>query len=457
MDRNLSRSRIAPRRRLLASLLAGVLSGITATAHASLYQRTDLTTDDNTNLTNLGFPVAANVDPNLVNPWGVSFSAASPFWVSDNVTGLATLYRAAGVPRSLVVTIAPPASPPPGFTASAPTGQVNNGTTGFVVSNGLQPTDPNFKSGPAAFIFATEDGTISGWNPTVNGTNSIREVDNSSNPTPATGAVYKGLAIATNNGSTFLYATNFRAGTVEMYNSSFGLVKSFTDTNLPTVPTGTPTGQNWAPFNVQLLNGQLYVTFVLQNAAKHDDVAGAGNGFVDVFDLNGNFVKRLINTGPGDPLDSPWGLAIAPAGFGAFADDLMVGNFGNGEINAFDPSSGAFRGTLDASSGNPIEIPGLWDLTIANSGAGVDPNGIYFTAGLPGGRHSRCTRSGRPVRPLGPRPGAGLSRPSGDGLDRPGVAQKPPPLTERSNLSRRVSAVDPEFGAMSREVRSKLR
>jgi uncharacterized protein (TIGR03118 family) len=134
---------------------------------------------------------------------------------------------------------------------------------------------------------------------------------------------------------------------------------------------------------VQLLNGQLYVTFVLQNAAKHDDVAGAGNGFVDVFDLNGNFVKRLINTGPGDPLDSPWGLAIAPAGFGAFADDLLVGNFGNGEINAFDPSSGAFRGTLDASSGNPIEIPGLWDLTIANSGAGVDPNGIYFTAGLP--------------------------------------------------------------------------
>ena len=222
------------RANLAAALFAaGALVGTAAPAHASVYQLTDLTTDDNTFLTSLGLPAAANVDPNLVNPWGVSHSATSPFWVSDNSSpgGVATLYTGAGAPLSLVVTIAPPASPPPGFTASAPTGQVNNGTTGFVVSQ-------NGKSGPAAFIFATEDGTISGWSPAVNGTNSILEVDNSSNPTPATGAVYKGLTIATDVSGTFLYAANFRAGTVEMYNSTFGLVKSFTDTSLPAVPPG---------------------------------------------------------------------------------------------------------------------------------------------------------------------------------------------------------------------------
>jgi uncharacterized protein (TIGR03118 family) len=381
MNRNSSRFLIHTATR--ASVIVAVaLVGAAAPAHASVYLQTDLTTDDNTFLKSLGYPAAANVDPNLVNPWGVSHSATSPFWVSDNNSpgGVTTLYTGAGVPLSLVVTIAPPASPPPGFTVSAPTGQVRNNTTGFVVSQGG-------KSGAAMFIFATEDGTISGWNPTVNGTNSILAVDNSSNPTPATGAVYKGLT--TNGNGTVLYAANFRAGTVEMYNSSFGLEKSFTDTNLPAVPAGTPAGQNWAPFNVQVLNGQLYVTFALQNAAKHDDVAGAGNGFVDVFDLNGSFVQRLINTGPGDPLDSPWGLDIAPPSFGAFANDLLVGNFGSdpgtNSINAFDPNTGAFLGALTDTNGNPIEIGDLWALANGNGGAapnGSNPNDVYFTAAL---------------------------------------------------------------------------
>jgi uncharacterized protein (TIGR03118 family) len=174
-----------------------------------------------------------------------------------------------------------------------------------------------------------------------------------------------------------------------MYNSSFGLVKSFTDTSLPAVPAGTPAGQNWAPFNVQVLNGQLYVSFALQNATKHDDVAGAGNGFVDVFDLNGNFVNRLIKTGPGDPLDSPWGLDIAPPSFGAFANDLLVGNFGSdpgtNSINAFDPNTGAFLGALTDATGNPIEIGDLWALANGNGGpapSGSDPNAVYFTAGV---------------------------------------------------------------------------
>jgi uncharacterized protein (TIGR03118 family) len=247
----------------------------------------------------------------------------------------------------------------------------NNNASDFFVSNGIT-------SGSANFIFATEDGTISGRSSAVSATQSFIGVDNS-----ATGAVYKGLAIATIGGSNFLFAANFNSGMVEEYNSSFVLVRTFTDPSLPPVPAGTPAGQNWAPFNVQVLNGQLYVTFALQNAAKHDDVAGAGNGFVDVFNTDGIMVQRLVNTGASDPLDSPWGLAIAPAGFGGFAGDLLVGNFGNGEINVFNPAGGAFLGTLDASNGNPLQIPGLWDLTVGNGAAGVIPNAIYFTAGLP--------------------------------------------------------------------------
>jgi uncharacterized protein (TIGR03118 family) len=364
----------------LASLLSvGAFIGIAAPAHATpLFDITDLVTDNNANLTSLGLPGAAHSDPNLVNPWGISFGAASPFWVSDNGTGVSTLYSAAGVAAGgpLVVTIPPPAG---GTPPSAPTGQVNTGITGasttdFIVPTPVTPANPSgtVKSG---FIFATEGGTIAAR--TV-GNVSITMVDNS-----AKGAVYKGLAIGGNSSTGFfLYAANFNSGNVEMYNSSFGLVKSFTDPSLPPVPPGTPAGQNWAPFNVQVLNNQLYVTFALQDAAKHDDVAGAGNGFVDVFNTDGTFVQRLVNTGAGDPLDSPWGLAIAPAGFGGFGGDLLVGNFGNGEISVFNPA-GAFLGALDGSEGNPLQIPGLWDLTLGNGGAGVIPNGIYFTAGLP--------------------------------------------------------------------------
>jgi uncharacterized protein (TIGR03118 family) len=271
----------------------------------------------------------------------------------------------------LVVTIAPPNAAPPGFT-SAPTGQVfNNNANDFVVSNGAS-------SGSANFIFATEDGTISGRSGAVSANQSFVKVDNS-----PSGAVYKGLAIASIAGHNFLYAANFNNGQVEQYNSSWGFVRSFTDPSPPPVPAGTPPGQSWAPFNVQQINGQLYVAYALQDADKHDDVAGPGNGFVDVFDLNGNFVRRLINTGASDPLNSPWGLTLAPSNFGSFSSDLLVGNFGDGEIHAFDLISGAFFGPLSGNNGNPIEIPGLWDITIGNGGPGVDPNAIYFTAGLP--------------------------------------------------------------------------
>jgi uncharacterized protein (TIGR03118 family) len=374
MDQKLSCSRISTHAGLVAAVLAAGVFGLTMPAQSGPYQLTPLATDDNGNLTSLGFPAAANVDPHLVNPWGISFGPTTPFWVSDNAAGVSTLYSAAGVPfpvgTPLVVTIAPPNGAPLGFT-SAPTGQVfNNNTNDFLVTNA-----PNSS---ANFIFATEDGTISGRSGAVSANQSFVKVDNSTS-----GAVYKGLAIAAIGSNNFLYAANFNSGQVEQYNSAWGLVRSFTDPSLPPVPAGTPAGQSWAPFNVQQINGQLYVAFALQDAAKHDDVAGAGNGFVDVFDVNGNFLRRLINTGASDPLNSPWGLTLAPSNFGAFSNDLLVGNFGDGEIHAFNPISGAFLGTLSATNGNPIEIPGLWDITIGNGGPGVDPNAIYFTAGLP--------------------------------------------------------------------------
>ena len=296
--------------------------------------------------------VASYMDPNLANPWGVSFSPTSPFWISDNHTGLATLYNGSGVKIPLVVTIPPPtgqAGP------AAPTGQVFNSNTA------------NFNG--ARFIFATEDGTISSWQGS-NGTNAVLNVDNS-----ASGTVYKGLALASNGSGTFLYATDFHGGAVDVFDSSFNKVSltgSFTDPGLPA---------GYAPFNLQAAGGMLYVSYALQDAAKHDDVAGPGHGFLDVFDTNGNLVQRLLTQGA---LNSPWGMAWAPAGFGKFSGDLLVGNFGDGTINAFDPTTGNLVGQLDDPNGNPITNLGLWDITFGNGGSGGSKNILYFTAGIPG-------------------------------------------------------------------------
>jgi len=294
--------------------------------------------------------LAPVTDPNLVNPWGISFNGGSPFWVSDNNAGVSTLYNKQGGIIPLVVNIPLPNSP----TGGAPTGQVSN------------PNPANF--GGAHFIFATEDGTVAAWN---GGTSAVIKVDNSA---AGPGAVYKGLAMGTDGSGTFLYATNFRAGTIDVFNSNFQQTSvggSFTDPNLPA---------GYAPFNIQNIGGQLYVTYALQDPAKHDDVAGPGNGFVDVFTTDGVMVQRLASMGP---LNSPWGLALAPAGFGKFSGDLLVGNFGNGWINAFNPTSGAFAGSLDDPNGNPIVEQGLWDITFDPNGAGANPDTLYFTAGLP--------------------------------------------------------------------------
>jgi len=299
--------------------------------------------------------LAFRTDPNLVNPWGISFSATSPFWISDNHAGVSTLYNSFGRPIPLVVTVP---TPPGGTPPASPTGQVFNGTLGFVVTSGG-------KSGPARFIFATEDGTVSGWSPAVSVTNAILAFDNS-----ASGAVYKGLALGSDtSGNNFLFATNFNAGVVDVLDSSFNWVTSFTD---PNVPAG------FAPFGIQNINGNLYVTFALQDADKHDDVPGPGNGFVDVFDTSGNPLMRFASNGP---LNSPWGLALAPDRWGPFSGALLVGNFGDGRISAFNATTGALLGQIQDRQGNPLSLEGLWALTFGNGHLGGIRHWLYFTAG----------------------------------------------------------------------------
>jgi uncharacterized protein (TIGR03118 family) len=308
--------------------------------------------------------VAPVVDTNLVNPWGIVASSSSPFWVSDNRTGLSTLYNSTGAVQALVVIVPPPA----GSTAhSTPTGIIFNSTTNFVVP-------VNTSNAPAHFIFATEDGTISAW---ASGADALLEVDNS-----AQKAVYKGLALASIGASNYLYAANFRAGTIDVFDSNFKPVTNgpplttkgvpFTDTNVPA---------DFAPFNVQTIGTNLYVTYAMQDTNKFADVPGPGNGFVDVFDTTGNLLQRFAAHGL---LDSPWGLALAPASYGSFGGALLVGNFGDGRINAFDATLGTSLGPLLGTNGTPIDNVGLWGLIFGNGGKGGDTNTLYFTAGIPG-------------------------------------------------------------------------
>jgi uncharacterized protein (TIGR03118 family) len=312
--------------------------------------------------------LAAHTDPNLKNPWGTSVGPGSPIWVSDNHAGVATLYDGAGKAQPRVVAIPAPLSAGTGA-VGAPTGQAFNTfeqrSPDFVISK-------NGSSGPAFFLFATEDGTIAGWNPNVDPAHAVIAVDRSTATDRAgdVGALYKGLALVTTPAGKFLYASNFRFGTVDVFDSHFNLVNSFTD---PTVPTG------FAPFGIHNIGGKLFVTFAKQGPGKEDDAARPGNGFVDVFASNGDLLQRLVS---GGKLDSPWAVTLAPPTFGAFGGDILVGNFGNGRINVYDPTSGQFQGELSRPGGGPIVIDGLWGLRFAPMTPGAGPNTLFFTAGL---------------------------------------------------------------------------
>ena len=329
------------------------------------------------NLVSDGAVPADLVDAALVNAWGLVASATSPWWVADNGADLSTLYNGnTGAKVALTVSV-----------SSAPTGVVFNGGTGFAVSNGTA-------SAPARFIFATEQGTVLGWSPTVAATQAVVAIDNS-----AVGAVYKGLAIASAAGGDRLYATNFHAGTVDVFDAGFHPVAAaFSDATLP---------PGYAPFGIRNLAGTIYVSYALQNATKHDDVAGVGHGFVNAFDTDGHLLRRVASRGR---LNSPWGLALAPADFGQFGGNLLVGNFGDGHINAFDPEhfqgNGELqeRGQLHAANGAPVAIDGLWALAFGN-GAGAGPtNALFFTAGPFGEEHGLFGKLVATSPPAGNRP-----------------------------------------------------
>lgn len=298
--------------------------------------------------------VARITDRNLVNPWGLAAGPSTPLWVADNGTDVSTVYSGAvngGIPMiaPLVVSI-------PG---GAPTGIVFNPTNGFVIHNGAA-------SAPARFIFDSEAGQITAWSPDVPPTSPAQAIAS----TP--GAIYKGLALVATRKGAWLYAADFHGAKIDVWDDHFAPVTlpgGFLDRALPA---------GFAPFNIQALGNRLYVAYAKQDADAEDEVAGAGLGFVDVYDKRGHLLKRLVSQGR---LNAPWGLVIAPRRFGGFGGDLLVGNFGDGKINAYDRRSGQFQGQLVNEDGNPIQIDGLWALRFGNGTFGT-PDGLLFSAGI---------------------------------------------------------------------------
>ncbi|MBI3850467.1 MAG: TIGR03118 family protein [Verrucomicrobia bacterium] len=314
------------------------------------YVQVDLVSDSDTN--------AAQLDPQLLNPWGI-VAGPGAVWINDNHSSQIATYGPLGKPLKYKVHV-----PAPGGGDGAPTGLVFNDTAQFVITNGMQQS-------PATFLLATEDGTIAAWNNSVTGTNAMIVVDNS-----GSGAVYKGLAIVRDaDGAPQVYAADFHNGKVDVYDGQFHFVKSFTDPDVPLL---------FAPFNVRNIRGRVFVTFAKQLLPdKEDDQAGLGNGFVDIFDTDGTLLRRFASQGT---LNSPWGMAIAPRNFGHFSHALLVGNFGDGRINAYDLLTGKFLGQLKDANGDVIEIEGLWGLTFDRDEqfereSSYIAQRLYFTAG----------------------------------------------------------------------------
>lgn len=329
-----------------SAALALVLLALPAATLAQHYKQTSLVSDTGT------------PDADLVNPWGLSRSSGSPWWISDNGTGRSTLYLGTGAKQGLVVTI-PPADT--SSTTGTPTGTIFNGGTGFTLA-------PNK---PAIFLFVTEDGTVSGWNPGVLPTTAKIMVNEHSR------SVFKGVTMATANLSTgpasLLYVADFRKGRVQVYDTNFNKVRvgedAFEDERIP---------HGYAPFNIQNIGGDLYVAFAQQDDAKHDEVDGAGLGYVDVFSPSGRLLRRMEH---GPWFNGPWGLALASGDFGIYSHDLLVGQFGSGEILAFDPVTGKFKGRLVDINDQPIVTDGLWGLSFGSGGNSGPANALYFSAG----------------------------------------------------------------------------
>jgi len=306
------------------------------------------------NLVSDGSVATANPpDPLLVNGWGIAASATSPWWVADNETNVATIYNATGVRASLVVQV-------PG----APTGIVSYAGTGFVVTDGTT-------SGASRFIFAAEDGTISGWSPAIPPT-TLSHVAVPNPFAPAHEASYKGLALAQTTTGDFLYAADFHNNHVDVFDSAFRAVTipgGFVD---PTLPPG------FAPFGIQRIGNMILVAYAKQDDEAEDEVTGDGLGFVNAFNPDGTFVRRIASR---DALNAPWGMALAPENFGRFSGDLLVGNFGNGRINAFDPVTFEPKGHLKMPNGKAVVIDGLWGIGFGNGANAGPTNVLYFAAG----------------------------------------------------------------------------
>jgi uncharacterized protein (TIGR03118 family) len=334
----------------VALIAAGIIGAGTARAASDAFTVNPLVSD--------GGAAASLTDPSLVNGWGLSAGPTTPWWASDNGTSLSTLYSGTGAKTPLTVSV-----------LGAPTGTVFNGSaTDFVISQ-------SGSSGAARFLFSTEGGTILGWAPTVNGTAAVVGADRSS-----VGASYKGLAIANDR----LYATDFHNGRVDVFDASFKLVTTaggFKDANV---------AKGFAPFGIQALGGDIFVTYAKQDAARHDDVPVPGQAYVDEFTPDGQLVARIVNSGKKNaPLVAPWGLALAPADFNVFGGDLLVGNFGNGRISAYAKhgNTWVYKGQLRLGNGAPIAIDGLWAIAFGNGSAAGPTNTLYVLAGPSGGRH----------------------------------------------------------------------
>ena len=301
---------------------------------------------------------APATDANLVNGWGLSAGPTTPWWSSNNGTNTTTLYSGAGSKVALTVAI-----------AGGPTGTVFNGNAAdFVISQ-------NGKSGSARFLFATEAGTVVGWSPAVNAAAAVTGADRSS-----AGAIYKGLATASDR----LYATDFHNARVDVFDASFGLMSlpgAFQDAKIP---------KGFAPFGIQALGGNIFVTYAKQDAAAKDDVPTPGLGYVDEFTTDGKLVAQVVNSQKKNaPLNAAWGLALAPSGFGNFAGDLLVGNFGNGRVSAYAQSGSkwVYKGQLRVGDGTPIAIDGLWAIAFGNGSASGPATSLYFLSGPAGEKH----------------------------------------------------------------------